>query len=91
MGKMSILEVLRLRASPVSRDKFVRRFAPDDDFVASWTKNTQNKVALMGVVLDNFMRPCRTEAAKCEFSRRLFSPCGSYLHQHFCRTRPIRG
>ena len=34
MGKMSILEVLRLRApSAVSRDKSVRRFAQDDDFV----------------------------------------------------------
>ncbi len=50
--------------SPVSRDNSVRRFAQDDDFVASLTKITQNKVALMGVVLDNFMRPCGTEAAR---------------------------
>ena len=26
--------------------------------MASLTKNTQNEIALMGVVLDNFMRPC---------------------------------
>jgi hypothetical protein len=56
--------------SPVSRDKSVRRFAQDDDFVASWTKDP-NKVARMGVVLGNFIRPCVTEAGKCEFSRRL--------------------
>ena len=30
-----------------------------------------NNVARMGVVLGNFMRPCGTEAGKCEFSRRL--------------------
>ena len=47
--------------------------------MASLTKNTQNKIALMGVVLDNFMRPCGTEAGKCEFSRRLFSPIFSIL------------
>ena len=33
----------------------------------------------MGVVLGNFMRPCGTEAGKCEFSRRLFSPYPSFL------------
>ena len=37
MGKMSILEVLRLRAAKpcVTRLNSVRRFAQDDDFVAS--------------------------------------------------------
>ena len=38
--------------------------------MASLTKNTQNKMPLMGVFLGNFMRPCGTEADKCEFSRR---------------------
>ena len=81
MGKMSILEVPSAALgtgssdcappSPVSRDKSVRRFAQDDDFVANWTKNTQTKVARMGVVLGNFMRPSATEAGKCELSRRL--------------------
>jgi hypothetical protein len=34
MGKTSIAEVLRLRAtSAMSRDQSVRRFAQDDDFV----------------------------------------------------------
>ena len=28
----------------------------------------------MGVLLGDFMRPCGTEAGKCEFSRRPFSP-----------------
>ena len=73
MGKMNILEVLRLArpTSSVSRDKSVRRFAQDDDFVVSLTKNTQNKVAHMGLVLGNFIRSLRDEAGKCEFSRRL--------------------
>ncbi len=49
MGKISIAEVLRLRAaSAVSRDNSVRRFALVDDFVGVLTKNIQNKLALMG-------------------------------------------
>ena len=50
MGKISTAEVLRLRAtSAVSRDKSVRRSAQDDDFVGVLTKNTLNKLALMGL------------------------------------------
>ena len=50
MGKISIAEVLRLRAtSAVSRDNSVRRFAQDDDFVGVLTKNILNELALMGL------------------------------------------
>jgi len=50
MGKISILGVLRLRAtSAVSRDKSVRRSAQDDGFVGMSTKNILNKLALMGL------------------------------------------
>src|SRR5271156_1933010 len=49
MGKISIAEVLRLRAtSAVSRDQSVRRSAQDDDFVGVLTKNILDKLALMG-------------------------------------------
>src|ERR1700733_13173356 len=49
MGKISIAEVLRLRAtSAVSRDKSVRRSAQDDDSAEGLTKNTLNKLALLG-------------------------------------------
>ena len=49
MGKISIAGVLRLRATiTVSRDKFVRRFAQDDDFVGVSTKNILSKLELMG-------------------------------------------
>ena len=44
MGKIRIVGVLRLRAtSAESPDKWERRFAQEDDFVAVLTKNTQNK------------------------------------------------
>jgi hypothetical protein len=47
IGKISILGVLRLRASSaVSRDKPVRRSAQDDNFVGVSTKNIPNKLAL---------------------------------------------
>src|ERR1700691_1030710 len=50
MGKISTAEVLRLRAtSAASRDKSVRRSAQDDDLVGVLTKNTLNKLALMGL------------------------------------------
>jgi hypothetical protein len=49
MGKISVAEVLRLRAtSAVSRDQPVRRSAQDDDSVGSSKKNTLNKLALLG-------------------------------------------
>jgi hypothetical protein len=49
IGKLSIAEVLRLRAtSAVSRDQCVRRFAQDDDSVGVLTKNNLKKLALMG-------------------------------------------
>jgi hypothetical protein len=49
MDKIGTAEVLRLRAtSAVSRDQSVRRFAQDDDSVGVLTKNTLNKLALMG-------------------------------------------
>ena len=49
MGKMNTAGVLRLRAkSAVTRDKSVRRFAQDDDFVGVLTKNILNELALMG-------------------------------------------
>ena len=49
MGKISILEILRLRAiSALSRDKSVRRSAQDDDFAGVSKKNTR-KLALMGL------------------------------------------
>jgi hypothetical protein len=49
MGKTSTAEVLRLRATnAVSRDKSVRRFAQDDDFVEVLKKNILNRLALMG-------------------------------------------
>ena len=49
MGKISTAEVLRLRAaSAVSRDQSVRRSAQDDDSVGVLTKNTLNKLALVG-------------------------------------------
>src|SRR5260370_41150717 len=49
MGKISSLEVLRLRAiKRVSRDKSVTRFAQDDDFVVSWRCKKQR---LLGFLL----------------------------------------
>jgi hypothetical protein len=48
MGKISIAGVLRLRAtSAVSRDKSVRRFAQDDDFVASWRCKNQRRLSVL--------------------------------------------
>jgi hypothetical protein len=50
MRKISTARVLRLRAtSAVSRNKSVRRFAQDDDFVGILTKNILNELALMGL------------------------------------------
>jgi hypothetical protein len=49
VGKMSTAEVLRLRATnTVSRNQSVRRSAQDDDSVGVSTKNTLNKLMLMG-------------------------------------------
>jgi hypothetical protein len=49
MGKISTAEVLRLRAtSSVPHDQSVRRFAQDDDSTEGLTKNTLNKLALIG-------------------------------------------
>jgi len=49
MGKISVAEVLRLRAtSAVSRNQSVRRSAQDDESVGVLTKNTLNKLALIG-------------------------------------------
>ena len=37
----------------------------------------------MGVVLGNFMRPCGTEAGKCEFSSRPWRPQTKLLPHKF--------
>ena len=51
MGEMNTAGVLRLRAkSAVTRDKSVRRFAQDDDFVGVLTKNILNELAWDGVL-----------------------------------------
>jgi hypothetical protein len=81
MGKISTAGVLRLRAtSAVSRDKSVRRFAQDDDFVGILTKNILNKLALMGLrpglssavpVRQAQGRLCGTHFAISRFSRYL--------------------
>jgi hypothetical protein len=48
MGKISFLEVLRLRAiKRVSPDKSVTRSAQDDDFVVSWRCKKQRLLGLL--------------------------------------------
>jgi hypothetical protein len=49
MGKISALEVLRLRAiKPSVWDRSAKRFAQDDVFVGVLKKNIVSKLALMG-------------------------------------------
>src|SRR5271156_3031426 len=81
MGKISIAEVLRLRAtSAVSRDKSVRRSAQDDDSVGVLTKNTLNKLALMRHGPGLFSVPVR------QAQGRLWRDCSSF--QSTLRTSP---
>jgi hypothetical protein len=49
MGKISIVGVLRLRAkSAVSRDRSVRRYAQDDDFVGVLKNKHPQQVSAYG-------------------------------------------
>jgi hypothetical protein len=65
MGKISIAEVLRLRAtSPVSHDQSARRCAQDDESVGVLTKNTLNKLALIGHG-PGYPRTCQLRSAVC--------------------------
>ena len=50
MGKISIVGVLRLRAkSAVSRDRSVRRYAQDDDFVGVLKNKHPKQVSAYGI------------------------------------------
>ena len=50
MGRLSTVEVLRLRATgAVLRDRSVRRFAQDDGFAGVLTKNIPIRLTLMGL------------------------------------------
>ena len=50
LDRISIFGVLRLRAiNRSSRDKFVRRFAQDDDFVGILKKSIRNELAFVGL------------------------------------------
>jgi hypothetical protein len=75
---MSILGVLRLRAtSALSRDKSVRRSAQDDDFAGVSKKNTR-KLALMGHSPGHLYPFCEIQES-LRLSRRHVSPKVCFL------------
>ena len=92
MSKRSILGVLRLRASALSRDRSVRRSAQDDDFAGVSKKNTR-KLALTGLgfsthygarlfvltqTLEPLLFPLRYGFRNCRSDSSYF-PCESWV------------